>query len=71
VTQWQTFLKAQGFSPSEGGRFDDNTVQATVDFQRLHNLPPTGRVNNMTLGCAMLCGLKVVPDEPETSRSST
>ena len=63
MTQWQAFLKQQGFTPSEGGTFDDTTVQATVDFQRLHNLPATGRVNNMTLGMAMMCGLKVVPDE--------
>ena len=63
MSQWQTFLKNQGFTPSEGGTYDDTTVQATVDFQRLHNIPPTGRVNNMTLGCAMLCGLKVLADE--------
>ena len=63
VTQWQTFLKGQGFTPSEGGKFDDTTVQATVDFQRFHNIPPTGRVNNKTLGLAMVHGLKIVPDE--------
>jgi peptidoglycan hydrolase-like protein with peptidoglycan-binding domain len=63
VTKWQEFLKIQGYTPSEGGTFDDQTVQATVDFQRFHNLPPTGRANNMTVGMAMLHGFKILPDE--------
>lgn len=63
MTQWQTFLKGQGFTPSEGGKFDDTTVQATVDFQRFHNIPASGRVNNKTLGLAMVHGLVLIKDE--------
>jgi len=63
VLSWQKFLKACGFTPSDSGTFDDATVQATVDFQRLNNLPPSGRVDNMTFGCAMMRGLQVIRDE--------
>ncbi len=63
VMSWQRFLKACGFTPSETGTFDDSTVQATVDFQRLNNLPPTGRADNRTWGCAMRRGLQVLPAE--------
>jgi len=63
VLSWQKFLKACGFTPSDSGTFDDATVQATVDFQRLNNLPPSGRADNMTFGCAMMRGLQVIRDE--------
>lgn len=62
VRSWQRFLKACGFTPPDTGTFDDATVQATVDFQRLNNLPPTGRADNMTWGMAMLRGLQVVTE---------
>lgn len=63
VMSWQKFLRACGFTPAETGSYDDATVQATVDFQRLNNLPPTGRADNMTFGCAMMRGLQVLPPE--------
>lgn len=66
VMSWQRYLKAQGFTPNETGTYDDSTVQATVDFQRLNNLPPSGRVDNMTFGCAMMRGLLVIP--PDNSK---
>jgi peptidoglycan hydrolase-like protein with peptidoglycan-binding domain len=44
------------------GTFDDATVQATTDFQRLHNLPATGRADNTTWGLAMMLGLQVVAE---------
>lgn len=64
VTAWQKFLAAQGFPAPEGGAFNDATVQATVDFQRYHNLPPTGRADNATTGCAMMLGLTVLAEDP-------
>jgi peptidoglycan hydrolase-like protein with peptidoglycan-binding domain len=60
VLSWQKFLKACGFTPGEAGTFDDATVQATVDFQRLNNLPASGRADNMTFGMAMIRGLQVI-----------
>jgi peptidoglycan hydrolase-like protein with peptidoglycan-binding domain len=63
VASWQKFLQACGFTPAVTGTFDDATVQATTDFQRLHNLPATGRANNMTFGMAMLLGLQVIVEE--------
>jgi len=65
VRSWQRFLKSCGFTPSETGKYDDETVQATVDFQRLNNLPASGRVDNMTWGMAMLRGLQVVPPDTQ------
>jgi peptidoglycan hydrolase-like protein with peptidoglycan-binding domain len=62
VLSWQKFLKAQGFTPTENGTFNDDTVQATVDFQRYHSLPATGRADNMTFGRAMTLGLQVLDE---------
>jgi peptidoglycan hydrolase-like protein with peptidoglycan-binding domain len=63
VRSWQIFLQVCGFKVDDTGTFDDATVQATTDFQRLHNLPASGRANNMTFGMAMLLGLKVIEEE--------
>jgi Putative peptidoglycan binding domain len=64
VQLWQRFLRAQKFVLAENGKFNDETVQGTVDFQRLYDLPPTGRVDNVTLGRAMVLGYKVLAEEP-------
>ncbi len=60
---WQEFLKKQGLYRGEvTGTFDVETQQATVDFQRLHELPVTGTVSNSTLGMAMVLGLQVLEE---------
>lgn len=64
VQTWQRFLRAQKFILAESGKFNDETVQGTIDFQRLYDLPVTGRVDNVTLGRAMVLGYKVLAEEP-------
>lgn len=69
VKQWQEFLHQQGlFRGKVTNAFDDETLQATIDFQRLHELlPADGVANNRTVGMAMLLGLQVIP-EPEVKK---
>lgn len=69
VRQWQKFLTSQTLYRGEAhGRFDDETKQGTVDFQRLHELSPVeGHVTNKTLGMAMLLGLILFEDGSEPS----
>jgi peptidoglycan hydrolase-like protein with peptidoglycan-binding domain len=65
VKRWQAFLTEQTLYRGEPhGKFDDETKQATVDFQRLHELHPAeGFVTNRTLGMAMVLGFTIF-DEP-------
>ncbi len=67
VGAWQKFLAAQGFTPDDTGMFGDSTVQATVDFQRLHEIDgaQAGRADNLTVGTAMTLGYKIIPDDTE------
>ena len=62
VKLWQEFLKKnQSFYRGEAtGEFDAETRQATVDFQRFHELPAEGQLTNRTLGMALLMGLEIV-----------
>lgn len=66
VIQWQSFLAGQKlFRGTTSGLFDDETLQSTVDFQRLHEmLPASGVVDNRTLGMAMVVGLRLF-EEPD------
>jgi D-alanyl-D-alanine carboxypeptidase/Putative peptidoglycan binding domain len=60
VTQWQTFLRGQGFQVDATGSYDATTVAATVAFQKRWKLDPDGRVGNQTLGKAGMLGLEIV-----------
>lgn len=64
VLKWQAFLakpESGGFFRGEvTGKFDGETRQATVDFQRFHELPAEGLLTNRTLGMALLRGLEIV-----------
>jgi len=60
VTQWQVFLRGQGYPLNASDIFDDDTVHATQRFQNKHKLHPDGIVGNKTLGKAMFLGFEVV-----------
>ena len=60
VTQWQVFLRGQGYPLNSSETFDDDTVEATRQFQTKHGLEPDGIVGNRTLGKAMSLGLEIV-----------
>jgi peptidoglycan hydrolase-like protein with peptidoglycan-binding domain len=66
VRKWQEFLKQRNFyRGSIDGQFGPETRQATVDFQRFHELRPAeGLVTNPTLGMAMVLGF-VLFDEAD------
>lgn len=67
VKKWQAFLEEQKlYRLAVSGEFNDDTVQATIDFQRLHELlPADGIVNNRTCGMAMLLGYKIFEEDPQ------
>ncbi len=60
VTQWQTFLRGQGFALDATGTFDPATEEATKRFQKAHKLGVDGKVGNETLGQAALLGFEIV-----------
>jgi len=65
VEKWQFFLRGIGlYLGATDGRFGQNTVFATEQFQRLHGLNDDGIVGNKTLGEAMRLGFSVVDDDP-------
>ncbi len=69
VKRWQNFLLGQGATDLVvSGTFDEPTRQATLEFQRRHELGVDGKVGDETLGKAMTLGFPVVtdPDEEET-----
>ena len=69
VRAWQTFLVGQDSLTEEvTGEFDQATVEATQDFQKVHGLGADGVVGNQTLGQAMLLGF-VVADDRDDSES--
>lgn len=69
VRAWQTFLVGQDSLTEEvTGEFDQATLLATQDFQKVHELDADGVVGNQTLGQAMLLGF-VVADDRDDSES--
>jgi len=68
VTQWQIFLRGQGFLVNSSGLFDDDTEAATKQFQRRCRIEDDGIVGNQTLGKAVSLGLEIV-DYAETESS--
>ena len=70
VKKWQLFLIGQNLlNDIADGDFGNKTHNATVEFQKLHDLTPDGMVGNNTLGSAMLLGYDVVKDEDESKQS--
>jgi hypothetical protein len=67
VTEWQTFLRGQGFFLEVSGEFDKPTFAATVGFQQACNLATDGVVGNQTFGRAMLLGFSLVQDTGDQS----
>lgn len=64
VRAWQNFLCGKGLLHEEvSGVFDDATRQASIDFQRTHNLQADGVVGNKTFGLAMQLGFSLVTDD--------
>jgi hypothetical protein len=69
VSVWQNFLVGENFYwLVVNSEFDDDTVQATRDYQRVHGLEPTGIVDCVTVGKAIQDGLPVL-DDPTGSES--
>jgi peptidoglycan hydrolase-like protein with peptidoglycan-binding domain len=66
VKKWQTFLASKDyFRGNVDGQYDGETVQATKDFQRFHELQPAeGAVTNVTLGMAMVLGFPLLEEVP-------
>jgi len=60
VTQWQTFLRGQGFALDATGIFDPATAAATSAFQKQHGLDDDGKVGNQTFGQAAMLGFEIV-----------
>ena len=49
VGRWQYFLRGRGFYLGEvTEKFDEETLRATIEFQRRFNLQPDGIVGNKT-----------------------
>ncbi len=70
VVKWQNFLADQKlFRGTADGIFGDETKQATIDFQRLHELlPADGRTNNRTVGMAMLLGFALIEEDADPKK---
>lgn len=60
VSQWQIFLRGQGFTVDENGGFDAKTSAATRAFQARHKLDVDGKVGNQTFGKAAMLGFELV-----------
>lgn len=64
VGKWQYFLRGRGFYLGEvTGKFDEETMRATIEFQRRYNLQPDGIVGNKSYGLAMQLGFEGVEDD--------
>lgn len=63
VRAWETFLVGQGYYHGEvDGVFNDDTRQASVDFQRANNLTGDGVVGAQTFAIALKLGYPGVTD---------
>jgi len=63
VEQWQIFLVGQGYQNVIVNEvYDNNTLDATIDFQKKNNLAADGIVGNKSFAIAMLQGLSLVSD---------
>jgi hypothetical protein len=60
VTQWQIFLRGQGFMLESTGIFDAQTEAVTRAFQDRHQLDVDGKVGNQTFGKAAMLGFELV-----------
>lgn len=60
VTQWQVFLRGQGFTVEASGLFDPQTRAATEAFQARHKLDVDGVVANQSFGKAAMLGFELV-----------
>lgn len=60
VTQWQNFLRGQGFLVGATGLYDAATFEATQAFQQKFRLGVDGKVGNETYGKAAMLGFEIV-----------
>ncbi|MBL7127990.1 MAG: M15 family metallopeptidase [Ignavibacteria bacterium] len=64
VKAWQLFLIGLGYNTGDAdGIFGRKTEQATIDFQKDHDLEPDGLAGNKTIGVAMSLGFEVLEDD--------
>ncbi len=64
VGKWQYFLRGRGFYLGEvTEKFDEETLRATIEFQRKYNLQPDGVVGNKSYGLAMQLGFEGIEDD--------
>jgi hypothetical protein len=64
VTQWQQFLRGQGFYACEvTGTFDTVTLAATKEFQRNNGLDDDGHVGQFTFAKALKLGFDIIQDD--------
>lgn len=64
VTSWQFFLIGQQlYTGVVDGNFTREVQDATIEFQRRHNLQPDGVVGNKSYGVAMQLGFEGVVDD--------
>lgn len=71
VSQWQAFLRGQGYSINIDGLFGDETDKATRAFQKTQKVDIDGVVGNQTLGAAALRGFEIVDYSPQSSHFPT
>src|SRR3954469_9072339 len=63
VENWQAFLRGQKlYMGTIDGEFGPKTLEATIAFQKLHDLQPDGKVGNKTYGVAMQLGFPGIFD---------
>ncbi len=67
VSQWQAFLRGQGYAVNIDGLFCDETEAATRAFQKAKKLDIDGVVGNQTLGAAALRGFEIVDYSPQSN----
>jgi hypothetical protein len=51
--------------------FGEGTKNASINFQRLHNLQPDGVVDYEAIGVAMTLGLGIIDDDMEDKSSQS
>ena len=64
VGKWQYFLRGRGFYLGEvNEKFDEETLRATIEFQKRYNLHPDGVVGNKSYGMAMQLGFEGISED--------